>query len=603
MLEDEVSARIESRAWGLVELTGPSGSGKSTALAHLAHSFFAEPFVVLSDAPQATDAVELLAAVNDRLVIVASLASEILGEERERWALAAWGSDEWIEYLLACHREQCASVMQRVNAGSRAGVLGGSPALWRPVLDHLAADERQRDIIEALRQELYARLVTVESRDAARAFCFATFHGVSSQIDDVVALWDSINALGRDLLHHDIVQLLLAAEFVAAVLAIEQSSTILRLPLPERLVRETAALVRDRTEQVDRLRAVLTGGGDEALQPTAASLVYAADPSWMPRPGYAPLLAGAFLSGARWRRVRLARLNISRADLTGADLTEARLKHVCAHDTRLDGACLHGATLKRFSALDAQLADADLSHANARAADFRGAGLRGANLEGALLRRARFEGADLRGSRFARADLTHATFAGSQVEGADFTGADLWGANLWHVPLRLAEFGGARFIQASLIGCDLEFMSLPGANFTGAKLLRAYLTGSRMPCAQFYRADLRDTGLAEIEWEGVDLREADLRGATFHMGSSRSGLVGSPIASEGSRTGFYTDEYLEQGFKAPEEIRKANLCGADLRGANIEGIDFYLVDLRGARYTLEQERQFRRSCAILEARV
>jgi uncharacterized protein YjbI with pentapeptide repeats len=99
------------------------------------------------------------------------------------------------------------------------------------------------------------------------------------------------------------------------------------------------------------------------------------------------------------------------------------------------------------------------------------------------------------------------------------------------------------------------------------------------------------------------LRDADLRGSTFHMGSTRSGLVDSPIACEGSRTGFYTDELNEQDFKAPEEIRKANLRNANLRGARIDGVDFYLVDLRGAEYTSDQETHFRKSGAILEARV
>ena len=41
--------------------------------------------------------------------------------------------------------------------------------------------------------------------------------------------------------------------------------------------------------------------------------------------------------------------------------------------------------------------------------------------------------------------------------------------------------------------------------------------------------------------------------------------------------------YKEQGFKAPEEIRKADLRRADLRGARILETDFYLVDLRGAQ--------------------
>ncbi|HEV2294223.1 MAG TPA: pentapeptide repeat-containing protein [Tepidisphaeraceae bacterium] len=81
------------------------------------------------------------------------------------------------------------------------------------------------------------------------------------------------------------------------------------------------------------------------------------------------------------------------------------------------------------------------------------------------------------------------------------------------------------------------------------------------------------------------------------MGSSRSGLVGSPIACEGSRTGFYTDDYNDQDFKSPEEIRKANLCGADLRGAKVDKVDFYLVDLRGATYTPEQAEHFAR-CGV-----
>ena len=86
------------------------------------------------------------------------------------------------------------------------------------------------------------------------------------------------------------------------------------------------------------------------------------------------------------------------------------------------------------------------------------------------------------------------------------------------------------------------------------------------------------------------------------MGSSRSGLVGSPYPCHGSRTGFYTDDYDAQPFKAPEEIRKANLRGADLRGARIENVDFYLVDLRDALYDAHQAVHLRRCDAILHHR-
>ena len=84
------------------------------------------------------------------------------------------------------------------------------------------------------------------------------------------------------------------------------------------------------------------------------------------------------------------------------------------------------------------------------------------------------------------------------------------------------------------------------------------------------------------------------------LGSARSGLVFSPLACEGSRTGFYTDDYEDQHFKRPEEIRKANLRGADLRGAKIIGVDFYLVDLRDAQFDDEAREHLMRCGAILE---
>ena len=169
--------------------------------------------------------------------------------------------------------------------------------------------------------------------------------------------------------------------------------------------------------------------------------------------------------------------------------------------------------------------------------------------------------------------------------------------------LREACFRGANFFGARLVTCDLEGMELPDVNFESANLTGALMTGSLMPGAKFRSANLSGAGLAEIEWEHADLRYVNLRGASFHLGSTRDGLVGSPIAREGSMTGFYTDDYEEQSFKAPEEIRKANLRGADLTGADITDVDFYLVDLRGAKYDKEQERHLRRCRAILESRV
>jgi uncharacterized protein YjbI with pentapeptide repeats len=134
-----------------------------------------------------------------------------------------------------------------------------------------------------------------------------------------------------------------------------------------------------------------------------------------------------------------------------------------------------------------------------------------------------------------------------------------------------------------------------------ANLQGAHLSGSKMPGADLRYTDLTGAYLAEIDWEDADLRGADLQAATFHMGSSRSGLVGSPIASEGTRTGFYTDDYDAMQFKSPEEVRKANLRGADLRGAKFfRTLDLYLVDLREARLDPDQLEHARHCRAILE---
>ena len=102
-----------------------------------------------------------------------------------------------------------------------------------------------------------------------------------------------------------------------------------------------------------------------------------------------------------------------------------------------------------------------------------------------------------------------------------------------------------------------------------------------------------------MQWELADLRGADFTGASFHAGSTRSGLVGSLTPGEGSKTGFYTDDFGDREYKPIEEIRKANLRGAELRGAKIDGVDFYLVDVRDARFTRRQAKWLKRCGAIM----
>lgn len=606
LLDEEVRERLASARTGLIWLWGLPGSGLSTAIAHLAHAFSGEPSLVLADSPSDTEFEDLLSTATRRLVICAS--STALPNQRlfEQWRMALWARDEWIEYLLATHRDQCASVMQRVSTDARRHSLAGAAQLWQIALDRLALDDNQEDLQTALTAELHARLSDLRVRALVAEQCFRR-SASANQLESFKAWFELVHsgqfsAGIRALVRHEFVQTILAAEFLAERLQAGTGDNLLDSVLSAQLLEYTAELIRGERSTISRLRKILIGR-NRLLHPMAASLLHAARETWTPSSGRAPNLAGAMLPGLRWIGARFASVDVSGADLTGANFSESRFGRVRAKETQLSGAILHGAQLKQLGAIGANLSDADLSFVRAEAARFCEADLRGATLEGALLGDASFTSADLRGASFRRANLKNASIEGAKIANADFSGCNLSWASLRELVLRDAIFTGAQFRHATLALCDLEYMRLPGANFERADLCDALLTGSQMPDACFRNANLRGAGLADIEWERADLRGADLRESTFHLGSSRSGLVGSPIASEGSRTGFYTDEYQEQEFKAPEQIRKANLCGADLRGADIDGVDFYLVDLRGAHYTPEQEMHFRRCRAILEARV
>jgi uncharacterized protein YjbI with pentapeptide repeats len=596
-LEDIVRELLETSYRGQIWIIGPVGSGKTTALNHLAAVFFASLSQLrLLDCPlpETVDA-------SDALVICTSISAP--PGNRRTYRLAPWTTDDLIEYLLAHHKEHCVSVLNRLKASSDRGMVLGNPELWGIILSQMASDESILDIRSALLNFIDSKFRDVETRRLMQAHCFSTLMEAESLAAQSLA---EMKKRGIDeaiyrIIRHRIFQVILAAEEIARDLANKSPHLQLAKQLPYELVREVANRVRSDSKCIKVLKKLISKH-DEECHPMAASILHLVDSGWIPSPGSLRSLAGAYLDHVTWPDVDLEKVNLREADLRNANLEHANLSRVDACRANLRSAALPRASLRGIVANEATLAEANLSCVIAEEAQIHSADLQGVNLEGAILARASFHSTNLKGARLVGADLRQANFRRANVEETDFSEANLEGACLSGLKLAHATFIGSNLSKADLSKCDMEYMEMPAGVFRGANLEGALLTGSSMPRADFRNARLCQAGLADVDWEGADLRGSDLTNASFHLGSSRSGLVGSPIASEGTRTGFYTDDYTEQDFKPPEEIRKANLCGADLRGAKIEAVDFYLVDLRNALYDSDQEQHFRRCGAILETR-
>jgi uncharacterized protein YjbI with pentapeptide repeats len=471
--------------------------------------------------------------------------------------------------------------------------LHGLPELWVIVLDQLAHDDAIRDVRAALHRHLETLLPDSTALERAQRVCLAQL--AAGQVLTQLSFLTELSPI----LRHEPVRIALASERMAADLQARMDCAYLGVRLPRELIESTANAIKDDEAAITHLRQLVNGPLKSHAM--AASLLLAVKSDW--RPAWrVRILEGAYLANARWNELRLPHASLSDADLSGADLSQARLDHCLAIGAIFRQARLHAASLHRSVFERADLTQADLSAAEGQSAAFDGACLVRMNADGARFSAASFARADLTDASFRQTDLQQATFFQAKLAGTNFAGANLTGAELPGVCLRRATLAGACLRAAKMSRCDLEYMEWAGAELAQANLEQALLTGTVMPGANFQGACLSGAYLADVEWEGAVLRGADLRGASFHMGSSRSGLIFSPIACEGSRTGFYTDEFEEQAYKAPEEIRKANLCGADLRGAKIDNVDFYLVDLRGAKLDANQADHVRRCGAILCSR-
>jgi uncharacterized protein YjbI with pentapeptide repeats len=592
LLHDAIGELLARDVRGAVAVLGGPGSGRSFALKHLESVLPPEAPVKLADDVLPTT-LALMALSVHRLGIGATGERQALPKDlRAIYRLAPWSRDDVIAYLLKAHHSRCASVMARLEKAADESFLGGIPELWTVVLDRMAEDDSIPDVRSALRREVERRLADPELRRRVQRSCLDAVRGGFEVFagDEAIAV--------QNLIRHAPAELLLAADWLADALVRQYPPVSLARVLPRELVEETGRVIAGRPEARGVLVRLLSGG-DRKYDAMAASLLHAAGVAWRPSNKMCSLLSNAYLPGVRWIGVNLERADLRRADLEGADLWNANMAGSNLAGTRLCRAELREASLADGHAPGADLSGASMTRVRAPGIKLVRARLSHADLRESILRRAIFHDADLSGAILRDANLWKADLEGASIAGADFRGAVLEDARLKGLPLRLARFEGARLGGADLAECDLEGMELPEADFHDANLIGALLTGSTMPRANFVGALLRQAGLADVRWPGAILRDADLSGASFHLGTTRSGLVPGNVPCEGSRTGFYTDEYNERDYKPIEEIRKADLREADLRGADIAGVDFYLVDLRGARYDPDQAEHLAQTGAIL----
>ena len=594
-LEDEVERWLSEGRPGSLQIVGGPGSGKSTALAHLAAIFPEHARLRIQD-----DSIETTTSFGSTPFTIFVSTQKQASSRSRSLLMAPWNRDELIEYLLAAHSGECASVMARITKADIAA-FAGVPELWRIALDELAADPALAGPAAAIVRFMRHRVPSTELFARMEDLC------LKSQSVGDIAFPSIAEPLAKDaerdvilLVRHRLVRQILATERLVVQLENRDPNCDLSTRLPHSLVAAVGAMIASNADAIGHLTAALRRPREQAM---AASLLHAANPGWVPSDKFILLyLDGAHLCGVKWPGLRLRSVGFRGADLTQADLGWGKLDDGNATDATFVLAKLQQASLNRFKGSTADFSGADLTAVRASAAHFAGANLSQATLLNAILDNVSFNRADLRWANFQGAQLTRAGFHDAEFAETNFQNANLTEASFANSDLTTCQFRGACLQGARLMRCVLEGMRLDELNFANAQFDGSLLTGSSLARGDLSGASLRSTGLADVEWPGACLREADFRQATFHMGSSRSGLVDSVIASEGSRTGFYTDDYNEQDFKSPEEIRKANLSFCDLRGAIVDRTDFYLVDLRGAIYDARQAEHFRRTGAILEDR-
>ena len=596
LIEDAVDVVSSSRQRPLaIALVGPIGAGKTTALEHLAATVaWPEPVVYVDEdrgLPELAPG-RLVVFTAENPVSPAELATSHVAIARiEQFLLAPWGRDEVLEYLMAAHSVVCAGIAQALTPAWFACI--ASPALWTVAVDEMARTGVYADPLDAVR--------------TAMARCLDEGEIALDAIEDAMACrrWDPFVTRREPLdvplrlltlLAQDVFELHLAVYGVGRLLGTSWVDEH-RLAQVARDVPTIAARLREQPHVVSALGRLYDRDPESRAAGQALAILHALGASEVPRRRVEAV--GASFDGVDWSHASLGTSYLVSCEFVGARLVGVDLNVADLRGARLAGADLSGSRLKGIG-----LEHADLVGTILVGADLSRAALRDANLTRVDARTSRWCCADLPRTTLddavlADADLTDANLEAATGAHVDFARATLRGARLAKAVLRHARFDGACLGKATLQYAVLAGSTGRGADGAMAELSCADLTASDWSGASLAGARLQHAYLADVCLCGADLSHASLAHARFHFGGSRSGLVGSTIAGEGSRTGFYND-FLVDDRLAPDRSRRADLRDVDLRGADLTGVDFFRVDLRGARFDVGVRTRMAKMGAILD---
>ncbi len=541
-----------------------------------------------------------IAAIASQRIVIVSESSAVRAALSLQ--LVPWDGDEILDYLVAHHRQECAWVREKIQKTSkfwRPTTANG----WRLALSTLALNPRCKSLKQAVEFVLdsYCRTdARVKSKDAPS-------NGVEGR-----PTVDGDELAGRT---PPTIQSLISGDCAYSncmmlrhwILCMREK----RFPWNDstfttpQLVEEMVLGIQE--ESIDWRFMLDPRRFDASYQHLAATLISKLDPKWRPDSKRWALLGKGNFDGVTWSDFHFEGnkgflIQFRSASFIRAHLRAARLKHLGFQHAAFMSADLQNAVFEECDLTNAEFSGASLSEihfksVNAPDSSFRSADLTHASLDSCNLISANFASARLHFSMFVRAALTNAIFSEANLENALFKQC-----SLNQCDLTTAKLDGASFQDCAMHRCNFENVRAAGIDFDKSDLKNAWFTGSVLRNASFQGANLQHAALGEVDWERADLRGANLSQVTFHFGSTRCGLVDSPYPSHGTRTGFYTDDFDDQPFKSPEEIRKANLRGADLRGAILGQTDFYLVDLRDAQIDPHHIPHLKRCGAILESR-